>query len=419
MTSSNVRSLLAEANARPPAPSDPEIDGMKPSLVLEPGSAEAAAATLSFCHREGLAVVPCGGGTRLHVGNLPARLDCCLSSVHLSGVVSYQPGDLTVSVEAGTPLRDLQFALAEGKQFIPWDPPAAGGATVGGILAAGEPGFRRAPGSRPRDLLLGFEALLADGTAVAAGGRVVKNVSGYELMKLLVGSRGTLAFLTRVHLRVRPLPETIVTLAASFDSPERLADGLSFLRRGVATPEVVAVLDPAVAMSLTLEGWVLLLRFEGIDEEASGDCRKAEELLPANDRSRLDGPDGERVWNALRDFPSPEPASESECIVLGQVLPSDTARLVERWQTQGPVVAYPEAGRLYTKTDEPEGYMHLFSSAQELGGNAVLESGPQALKSHLLDVFGETPRGFELMRKIKEKMDPNKILSPGRFVGRL
>jgi len=418
MTIGNVRALLAEANARPPAASDPAIDAMEPSLVMEPGSVEAAAATLSFCHREGLAVVPCGGGTRLHVGNLPARLDCYLSSVHLRGVVSYQPGDLTVSVEAGTPVRELQSALAEGKQFIPWDPPAAGGATVGGILAAGEPGFRRAPGSRPRDLLLGFEALLADGTAVAAGGRVVKNVSGYELMKLLVGSRGTLAFLTRVHLRVRPLPETIVTLAASFDSPERLADGLSSLRRGVATPEVVAVADPTAAKSLSLTGWVLLLRFEGIDEEASGDCHKAEALLTANEASRLTGPDGSRVWNVLRDFPSPVPVSKSECIVLGQVLPSDTMRLAERWQPEGPVVAYPEAGRLYTKTDEPERYLHLLESAQELGGNAVLESGPQALKSQL-DVFGETPRGFELMRKIKEKMDPNKILSPGRFVGRL
>jgi len=385
---------------------------------LEPGSAEAAAATLSFCHREGLAVVPCGGGTRLHVGNLPARLDCYLSSVHLRGVVSYQPGDLTVSVEAGTPLRELQSALAEGKQFIPWDPPAADGATVGGILASGEPGFRRAPGSRPRDLLLGFEALLADGTAVAAGGKVVKNVSGYELMKLLVGSRGTLAFLTRVHLRVRPLPETIVTLAATFDSAERLVDGLSYLRRGVATPEVVAVLDPASAKSLPLTGWVLLLRFEGIDEEASGDCRKAEALLPANDASRLTGPDGSRVWNVLRDFPSPEPGSKSECIVLGQVLPSDTMGLVESWQLEGPVVAYPESGRLYTKTDQPKGYVRLLDAARELRGNAVLESGPQALKSQL-DVFGEEPNGFELMRKLKDKMDPSKILSPGRFVGRL
>ena len=125
-----------------------------------------------------------------------------------------------------------------------------------------------------------------------------------------------------------------------------------------------------------------------------------------------------RVWNVLRDFPSPVTVSKSECIVLGQVLPSDTMRLAERWQPEGPVVAYPEAGRLYTKTDEPERYLHLLERAQELGGNAVLESGPQALKSKL-DVFGETPRGFELMRKIKEKMDPNKILSPGRFVGRL
>jgi glycolate oxidase FAD binding subunit len=418
MTRGTVRSLLAEAQARPPAASDPDIDGLKPSLVLEPASAKAASATLSFCQRERLAVVPCGGGTRLHVGNLPSRLDCYLRSVHLSGVVSYRPGDLTVSVEAGTPFRELQSALAEGKQFIPWDPPDADRATVGGILAAGEPGFRRAPGARPRDLLLGFEALLADGTAVAAGGRVVKNVSGYELTKLLVGSRGTLAFLTRAHLRVRPLPETVLTTAASFESAQRLASGLSSLRSGVAPPEVVAVIDPTMAASLSLSGWVLLLRFEGIDEEASGDCSKAEALLRADEVTRLEGPRADEVWRRLRDFPSPASGSESECVVLGQVLASDTMRLAETWQSRGPVVAYPEAGRLYAKTNEPEGYLQLLETALDFAGNAVLESGPQTLKSQL-DVFGVTPRGFELMSKIKEKMDPSHILSPGRFVGRL
>jgi FAD/FMN-containing dehydrogenase len=93
-------------------------------------------------------------------------------------------------------------------------------------------------------------------------------------------------------------------------------------------------------------------------------------------------------------------------------------RLAATWQSQGPVVAYPEAGRIYTKTHEPEGYFHLLETALDLSGNAILESGPQALKSQV-DVFGETPRGFGLMSKIKEKMDPKNILSPGRFVGRL
>jgi hypothetical protein len=93
-------------------------------------------------------------------------------------------------------------------------------------------------------------------------------------------------------------------------------------------------------------------------------------------------------------------------------------RLAETWQSQGPVVAYPETGRIYTKTDEPKGYLHRLETALDLSGNAVLESGPQALKSQL-DVFGETPRGFGLMSRIKEKMDPDRVLSPGRFVGRL
>jgi glycolate oxidase FAD binding subunit len=415
MTMGEVRSLLAAAKARPPGSQDPEIDGMNPSLVLEPGSVEAAAETLSFCHREGLAAVPLGGGTRLHVGNLPARLDCYLSTVHLKGVVSYEPGDLTVTVQAGTPLHELQAALAEERQFMPWDPPDAGRATVGGILAGGEPGFRRQPGARPRDLFLGFEALLSDGTPVSAGGRVVKNVAGYELMKLLVGSRGTLAVLTRVHLRVRPIPETTVTLVASFDDAEQVANTVSSLRSDAPLPEVMAVIDPSLAASFSVRGWVLLLRYEGMDEEVSGNCHRAEGLLRSNDLSRLSADESERVWRELRDFPSATSGLDGQTIVLGQILPARAVLLAERWQDKGPVVAYPEAGLVYARTED---YPHLLSKAQELEGNAVLEAGPQDLKARL-DVFGEVPGGFELMRKIKEKMDPKRILSPGRFVGKL
>ena len=416
MTMGKARALLGEANARPPGAKDPDIDGMKPSLVLEPVSTSAASETLSFCSREGLAVVPCGGGTRLHVGNVPARLDGYLSALHLTGVEDYEPGDSTVTVQAGTPLRDLQVVLAKERQFMPWDPPSVGRATVGGVLASGEPGFRRQPGARPRDLLLGFDALLADGTPVSAGGRVVKNVAGYELMKLLVGSRGTLAFLTRVHLRVRPVPETILTLAASFREASEISDALAVLRAGALQPEVIAAIEPSLTASLSFKGWLLLLRYEGIDEEASDQCTRTEELLMGKDVFRPTPGEADRLWGRLRDFPTPPP--EPAIVVLGQVLSSQTVRLAEKWQARGPVVAYPDAGLVYARSEDPEGYSHMLAEAQGIEGNAVLEAGPQELKTGL-DVFGERPGGFELMKKIKEKLDPKGVLSPGRFVGRL
>ena len=413
-----AREVLEEANARPPRAEDPEIDGMKPPLVLEPTSVEAAAKTLSFCSRERLAVIPYGGGTRLHVGNLPARLDCYLSSARLTGVEDYEPADSTVTVHTGTRLRDLQALLAKERQFMPWDPPCVDGASVGGVLASGEPGFRRQPGARPRDLLLGFDAVLADGTVVSAGGRVVKNVAGYELMKLLVGSRGTLAFLTRVHLRVRPIPETTVTLAVSLQDVSSVFDALSLHRRSSLQPEVIAVLEPSLAASLSFRGWLLLLRYEGIDEEVSDHCGKSEDLLRGNEFVRPTHGESESLWDCLRDFPSSTLSGKSPIVVLGQVLPSRTVRLAEQWQRKGPVVAYPDAGLLYARPEDPEAYPYMLSTAQQLAGNAVLEAAPQEIKARL-DVFGERPGGFELMKKIKERLDPNEILSPGRFVGRL
>jgi glycolate oxidase FAD binding subunit len=411
----DVRALLADAKARPPGPQDPEIDGMKPSLVLEPGSVEAAAEALAFCQREDLAVVPKGAGTRLHVGNLAARLDCYLSSVRLTGVIDYEPSDLTVTVRSGTPLAKLQDELEREKQFLPWDPPLADLATVGGILASGEPGFRRRPGARPRDLLLGFEALLADGTEFKAGGCVVKNVAGYELMKLVVGSWGTLAFLTEAHLRVRPVPEANLTLAVSFADPSQVSHAVSSLRREAVQPEVVAVVDPSLAAVVSLQEWSLLLRFEGLEEEVDGSRRQTEKILSAREVAKLVDEESKGLWSALRDFPTPE---HSELIVLGQVLPSQTLELADRWQGRGPVVAYPEAGLVYTRTGDPEDHARLFSEAQVLQGNAVLEAGPQHLKAEV-DVFGEIPSGFELMKRIKGKLDPKGVLSPGRFVGRL
>ena len=206
----DLKDLLGEVGARPPSSDDardPLIDGLSPSLVLEPDDDETCARALALCHQEDMAVVPVGGATRLELGNVPSRLDVYLKTSHLEGVEDHIPGDLTVSVRAGTTLEALQQELARANQFLPLEVPNPSRATIGGILAIGEPGLRRRPGARARDLLLGFEAVLADGARVKAGGRVVKNVAGYELMKLFVGSSGTLAVMTRAFLRLRALPE--------------------------------------------------------------------------------------------------------------------------------------------------------------------------------------------------------------------
>lgn len=399
----DLKDLLCEVGARPPSSDDPRIDGLSPTLVLEPDNDETCASALALCHEEDMAVVPVGGATRLELGNTPRRLDAYLKTTRLEGIEDHIPGDLTVSVRAGTTLEALQQELARAHQFLPLEAPNPSRATIGGILAVGEPGLRRRPGARPRDLLLGFEAVLADGTRVKAGGRVVKNVAGYELMKLFVGSSGTLAVITRVFLRLRALPEETVTVARGFRRPLEAERAWSALRELPHPPEMAALVNPSAADAFGLEGWTLLARFEGLSEEVRGAVSRA---------------GGERVssppWDVIRDFP----LGASALVLRGQVTPARTLHLAESWQDGGPLVAYPDAGIVYSHTRDPDTLADRQERAAAQGGVVVLERAPSELKNDL-DVFGETPGGFELMKKIKDKLDPKGILSPGRFVGRI
>jgi len=399
----DLKDLLAEVGARPPSPEDPRIDGLSPSLVLEPEDDESLARALALCHEEDMAVVPMGGASRLALGNVPSRLDAYLKTSALTGVEDHIPGDLTVAVRAGTTLHDLQQQLAKANQFLPMDAPDPARATIGGILAVGEPGMRRRPGARPRDLLLGFEAVLADGSRVKSGGRVVKNVAGYELVKLIVGSSGTLAVITRAFLRLRALPEATRTVVRRFRRPSEAEHAWRELRELAQPPEVAALVNPIACEAFELEGWNLLLRFEGLHEEVAGAVAEAAgELMDAS------------PWDAIRDFP----LGDSSLVLRGQVTPARTFHLAESWQDGGPAVAYPDSGLVYSHTRDPDALGDRQERAEAQGGAVVLERAPSELKSEL-DVFGETPGGFELMKRIKETLDPKGILSPGRFVGRI
>jgi glycolate oxidase FAD binding subunit len=397
---------LEGVEAQAPGPADPRLDGLAPSLVLVPDSEESCARALALCHGEKLAVVPVGGGTRLEVGNPPSHLDAYLATKAMTGVVEHVEGDLTVVVRAGTPLEALNRELAKAGQFLPLDPPLPSRATIGGILAMGEPGFRRRPGARPRDLLLGFEAILADGTPVKSGGRVVKNVAGYELSKLLVGSAGTLAVITRACLRLRAIPEDVSTLALPFRRIADAAEAFRVIAREAMLPEAVALLNPELSSEHGLEGWTLVVRFEGFREETASAKKRT-----GGDELSLS------IWGTLRDFPIRTLAG-SELLLRGQAAPARVFGLAEAWQDGGPLVAYPDSGLVYSLTRDPEALANRREAAGLWAANAVLERAPSSLKSDT-DVFGEIPEAFFLMKALKEKVDPQRILSPGRFVGRL
>jgi len=417
LTLETVRRLLRDVEARPPGPSEPAIDGTAPALVLLPEDEDACAKALALCHEEQMAVVPVGAATRLEAGNPPSRLDAYLSTLRLAGVDDHIPGDLTVAVRAGTTLGALQRELARAGQFLPVDPPRPDEATIGGIFALGEPGFRRRPGARPRDLLLGFEAVLADGTRVKAGGRVVKNVAGYEIMKLFVGSSGTLAVMTRAFLRLRALPEKVTTVALRFRRALGAAEVFQEIARLPLAPEATALVNPvhadALGLGLGVGEWTMLLRFEGFREETS---QSVEEVRRRQSPRPVEVVPSE-IWDELREFPV-RPLGEGEMLLRAQAAPSRSFGLAEGWQDGGRLVVYPDGGLLYSHTEDPEALSHRRDAARLAGANVVVERAPSAVKQES-DVFGELPPGFELMKRTKERLDPKGILSPGRFVGRL
>ncbi len=209
--------------------------------------------------------------------------------------------------------------------------------------------------------------------------------------------------MTRAFLRLRALPEETRTVARRFRRSSEAERAWRELRELPHPPEVAALLNPSAADAFDLEGWNLLLRFEGLSEEVQG---------------AVSGAGGEPVssppWDEIRDFP----LGASALVLRGQVAPARTFHLAESWQDGGALVAYPDAGLVYSHTRDPDALADRQERADAQGGVVVIERAPSELKKDL-DVFGETPGGFEFMQKIKEKLDPKGILSPGRFVGRI
>ena len=182
------------------------VDGRAPWAVIIPGDINQLAAVLALAHREKLAVVPWGGGTTMAMGHPPERLDLVLSLARLDRVLEHEPADLTACVQAGITMAALQAQLGSRRQWWPVDPPLAATATVGGVLASNASGPKRLLYGTARDLLIGITVVHADGAISKAGGKVTKNVTGYDMMKLYIGSLGTLAVIAEATLKLRPIP---------------------------------------------------------------------------------------------------------------------------------------------------------------------------------------------------------------------
>src|SRR6185437_88204 len=295
---------LALGQTRPAEAGDAVL-GVRPLVVAGPTSAEALAALLAFADGEGLAVLPRGGGTQMSVGFPPNRSDILLSLAALNHIIEHAPHDQTVTVEAGLPLAALQEHLAQTGQWLALDPPLRPGATVGGLIATAVAGPRRLRYGGVRDQILGVQVALADGTIARGGGKVVKNVAGYDLPKLFTGSLGTLGVVLSASFRLYPLPAASRTLLCVAPEPAPLFDAVHIITASTLTPTAIDVLGPEQ------EGQPcrLAVRFQSrVERAVIEQIVTLRALLGAlaNDGDVLDGPAEADFWRDLDAIDAPE-----------------------------------------------------------------------------------------------------------------
>jgi glycolate oxidase FAD binding subunit len=411
-----------------PAPPGTAVDGVPVARVARPGSVAEAGQVLAAAAADGLAVAFVGGGSKLGLGNPPERVDLLVSTERLDQVLEHAAGDLVVRVQGGARLADLQAALAPAGQWLALDPPEPR-ATVGGVVAANASGPRRLRYGTVRDLIIGITVVLADGTVARAGGKVVKNVAGYDLAKLFCGSLGTLGLVAEATFRLHPLPAAAAVVTLEVDTPQRVGAAVGPLLRSALEPSAVELAWP----DWQLPGRLTVV-FEGIQPGVEAQAAACAELLGRVGTAAVAGP-GET--DAALDTLGVRPFEKADVGVKVTCPPADLAAVLEDLRAGpspwlGPVHAHAGTGVLWVASDFGEGELEAsggrmvpalagaVTAARErlaaLGGSLVLVKAPPELK-RAVDAWGPAGDAVGLMRRVKERFDPDRRLSPGRFVG--
>ena len=395
------------------------VDGVLPALVASPESTAQTSEVLRAAAAHGLTVVPRGQGTKLTWGAPPSRVDVVVDVSRMNQVVDHAAGDLIAVSEAGARLADFQQAVAAVGQRLAVDETVAG-ASIGGTIATAASGPARLLAGTMRDLLIGVTIVRADGVIAKAGGRVVKNVAGYDLGKLITGSFGTLGVVTEAIVRLHPLPAARRVVTAAVDDPAR-AHGL-----------VQAIVHAQVVPSAVEIDWhgngagVLAVLLEGTPASVGSRAATTIGLLGGSGAATDDLPDW---WSAYPWEPG-ETGLKLTFVLTG--LQSVLARVREIGESEGVEVALrgsAGAGVLYaairrraTESDphHPASAVRrvvdgLRTTCAEFGGSVVVVDAPAEVK-RAVDVWGPVP-AIDLMYRVKDQFDPSHRLSPGRFVG--
>lgn len=385
------------------------VDGVVPGRVVRAATVEEVQAVV----RDGRPLVATGLGAHLDMGGPPRVVDVLLQLDGLGRVVDHQAADMTVTVEAGCPLSALQDVLARAGQWLPIDPAPAETTTVGGFLAGDLSGPLRASQGTARDLVLGMRVVGADGALIASGGRVVKNVAGYDLSKLHIGALGTVGVIVEATFRVRPRPEREAAVVVPSARPAEVALAV----RDAVEPFWLEVAGPGVLD----DGPAAIVGLAGIDAEVDHATAVVTSLAPG--ARRVD--DGAAIRARLSRFDvEPAPA-----MLTVAALPADTGPVMDAVDvaaraTGAPVrvVAHAANGVVRVAVGSVAQVRPLIELLRprlaEMGGSVVIRRAVPEVKQ-AVDVWGDVGQGIGLMRALKATFDPRGVFAPGRFVGGL
>lgn len=403
----------------------------RPHAVLLPTGEAEVSKILALAWEADLGVVPWGGGSHQSIGNPPSRYDLAVDLTRLNRMLAHEPGDMTATAQAGIRMADLQRRLGEHGQFLPLDVSMLERVTLGGVLATRLSGPLRCRYGTARDLTLGVRVAHADGTITKGGATVVKNATGYDVTKLYLGSHGTLGIILEATFRLYPRPEVEHGWWLAASDP---ATAQAFANRILGShllPNRVELLEGVAGRACGIPGPGLVVSISGLPETVQGQFvdldRMADEFGAAPTEIR----DAEAAWKALSDFPWSNAAwagSGTQALWRGGVPPADCAKAMQVIRQAAPrgvevaMAATVAHGALRGgfRAEAPEALVQSLIAAREalvgLGGYLVVLKAPEAARD-TIDVWGKTPTGLEVMKRLKTAFDAKGILNPGRFVG--
>jgi glycolate dehydrogenase FAD-binding subunit len=391
------------------------VAGMQPTLVIAPGTERELAEVLRLSNEAGLAVIPRGGGTKPGWGNSPARADIVLSTARMSEVLEHAWADLTVTVEAGCTIERLQETLAQHRQRLALDPLWPERATIGGVLSTNDSGALRLRFGALRDLIIGVTIALPDGTLASSGGKVVKNVAGYDLPKLVTGALGTLGVITRAVFRLHPLPQTTRAFSVSSSNAEeaqRLVHAIQDSKLAHTFLQSHFSDESAPASEIRFEGTEAGLAAQEAQLRNLAGGQNLAEASTATWRAR------EVLWNIS--------APSATAIAKISSLPGDLARTIggvgraaQYHQLRWRALAYA-TGIGWVRLEGRPGALRnalqlLRAELEGQGGSLAVLHRPEEMSE--FDAWGNAGDALAVMKAVKNQLDAKSTLNPGRFVG--